>query len=207
MLALARRARRLGFHALEAVVRPTPEWLAEARGRGAGPALELRRNGRVLARAAVPGAAEDTLRIPVPASRRGAAEALYSVHDAATGVGLAALTAPAVWRTRRVQGAVESRPRPEIRGWLLDTARPQRRRRVAIELDGRLCDVIVAAEPRNDIASWLGTDGQHGFLWRVPAAADEGMCVDVFDADTGRPLRGSPVRVEGGRAAARRDGA
>ena len=202
LLALARRGRRLGFEALEAVVRPTPEWLAAARARGAGPALELRRNGRALARAAVPAADEDTLRIPVPASRRGAAEALYSVHDAATGVGLAALTAPAVWRARRVQGAVESRPRPEIRGWLLDTARPGRRRRVAIELDGRLRDVIVAGEPRGDIARWMGTDGRHGFLWRVPAPEAEGARVDVFDADTGRPLRGSPVHVAGGRATA-----
>ena len=202
LLALARRGRQLGFDALEAVVRPTPEWLAAARGRGAGPALELRRNGRALARAAVPAADEDTLRIPVPASRRGAAEALYSVHDAATGAGLAALTAPAVWRARRVRGAVESRPQPEIRGWLLDTARPERRRRVAIELDGRLCDVIVAEAPRSDIARWLGTDGQHGFLWRLPAAAAEEARVDVFDADTGRPLRGSPVRVAGGQVTA-----
>ena len=202
LLTLARHGRRLGFDALEAVVRPTPEWLAEARGRGPGPALELRRNGRLLARAAVPDAAEDTLRIPVPPSRRGAGEALYSVHDAATGGVLAALTAPAVWRARRVQGAVESRPRPEIRGWLLDPDGPQQRRRVAIELDGRLRDVIVAGQPRNDVARWLGTDGQHGFLWRVPAPAAEGARVDVFDADTGRPLRGSPVHIEDGQATA-----
>ena len=202
LLALARRGRRLGFDVLEAVVRPTPEWLDEARGRGAGPALELRRNGRVLARANVPEAPGDTLRLPVPPARRGAAEALYSVHDAATGLGLAALGAPAVWRARRVQGAVESRPRPEIRGWLLDPARPQRRRRVAIELDGRLREVLVAGQPRGDIARWLGTDGRHGFLWRVPATGAEGTRVDVFDADTGRPLRGSPVRVAGGQAVA-----
>ena len=202
LLALARRGRRPGFEALEAVVRPTPEWLAEARERGAGQALELRRNGRVLARAAVPDGAEDTLRIPVPPARRGAAEALYSVHDAATGVALAALAAPAFWRARRVQGAVESRSQPEIRGWLLDPERPGRRRRVAVEIDGRLCDVIVAGDRRNDIARWLGTDGKHGFLWRVPAAAADGTQVEVFDADTGGPLRGSPVRVERGRAAA-----
>ena len=202
LLALARRGRERGFDTLEAVVRPSPAWLAEARERGPGPALELRRNGRVLARAALPDAAEDTLRIPVPPSRRGASEALYSVHDAATGAALATLTAPAVWRARRAQGAVESRPRPEIRGWLLDPKRPQQPRRVAVELDGRLCDVIVAGQPRGDIARWLGTDGRHGFLWRVPAAAADGTRVDVFDADTGRPLRGSPVRVAGGQATA-----
>ncbi len=202
LLALARRGRRGGFDALEAVVRPLPAWLDEARGRGAGPALELRRNGRVLARAAVPAPGGDTVRIPIPAARRGAAEALYSIHDAATGVALAALTAPALWRGRRVQGAVESRPRPEIRGWLLDADRPQQRRRVAVEVDGELRDVVVARRPRNDIARWLGTDGRHGFVWPLPAPAAEGARVDVLDADTGRPLRGSPVRVEGGQATA-----
>ena len=201
LLVLARRGRRSGFDPLEVVVRPAAEWLAEVRERSPGPALELRRNGRVLARAGVPGAADDTLRIPVPPARRGVGEALYSVHDAATGIALAALTAPAAWRARRVQGAVENRPQPEIRGWLLDPDRPGRRR-VAVELDGRLCDVIVAGDRRNDIARWLGTDGRHGFLWRIPAAAADGTWVNVFDADTGRPLRGSPLRVEGGKVAA-----
>ena len=101
-----------------------------------------------------------------------------------------------------MEGAVETRPRPEIRGWLLDAARPEQRRRVAIEMDGRLCDIIAAGEPRGDIARWKGTDGCHGFLWPVPAPAAEHTRVDVFDAATGRPLRGSPVRVAGGQATA-----
>ena len=204
-LVLARRGRRLGFDRLEIVVQPTPEWLDEARGRGPGPALELCRNGRVLARLAAPDAVDDTLRIPVPPSQRGAAEAVYSVHDAATGAVLAALAAPAFWRARGVEGAVESRGRPEIRGWVLDPHRPQQRRRVAFEIDGRLRDVIVAGDPRDDIAGWKGTEGRHGFFWPIPAPAAEGTQVDVFDADTGRPLRGSPVRVQGGKVAA--DGA
>ncbi len=196
-----RRGRQHGFDSLEVVVRPTPEWLAAARKRGAGPALELRGNGRVVARAAVPETG-DTLRIPVAPSQSGAAEAVYSVHDAVTGGVLAALAAPAHADARAVAGAVESRPRPEVRGWLLDTARPQRRRRVAIEMDGQLADVVVAEELRKDIARWKGTDGCHGFLWPIPAAAVEGTRVDVFDADTGLPLRGSPVRIAGGQAAA-----
>ncbi len=203
LLALARRGRRGAFDHLEVVARPTPRWLAEARGRGAGPALELRRNGRVLAQAAAPEAGDDTVRIPVAPSRRGTGEAVYSIHDAATGVVLAALTAPALWHARAVEGAVESRPQPEIRGWLLDAARPQHPRRVAIEVDGRLDDVVAAGEPRDDIARWKGTDGRHGFVWAVPAAAAaDGVRVDVFDADTGRALRGSPVRVEDGQATA-----
>ena len=201
LAALARRGRRHGFDALEVVVRPTPEWLAEARERGAGAALELRRNGRVLARAAVPEAG-DTLRIPIGPSQRGAGEALYSVHDAATGAVLAVLATPTLWDARGVAGAVENRAQPEVRGWLLHAAHPERRRRVAFELDGRLADVVVAGERRDDIARWKGTDGCHGFLWPLPAPAAEGTRVDVFDADTGRPLRGSPVRVAGGQAVA-----
>ena len=83
--------------------------------------------------------------------------------------------------------------------------RPARSTRgaVAIEVDGRLGDVVAAGEPRDDIARWKGTDGRHGFVWAIPAAAAaDGVRVDVFDADTGRPLRGSPVRVEDGRATA-----
>ena len=55
LMALARHGPRRGPGSLEVLVRPTPEWLAEARERGPGPALELRRNGWVLARAALPG--------------------------------------------------------------------------------------------------------------------------------------------------------
>ena len=202
LMALVRRRRRLGFDRLEVVVRLIPEWLAEASERGAGPVLELRRNARVLARVAAPEATGDPLRIPVAPSQRGVAEAIYSVHDTATGVTLAALVAPALWHARGVVGAVESRPPPEIRGWLFDPAHPQRRRRVAIEVDGRLADVIVAGEPRDDIARWKGTDGSHGFRWPIPAPSAEGTRLDVFDADTGQPLSGSPVRVEGRKAAA-----
>ena len=201
LIVLARRGRKRGFDRLEVVVRPTPEWLAEARERGPGVALELRRNGRVLSRAATPDVADDTLRIPVAPSQRGAAEAVYSVHDATTGAVLATLAAPAFWHARGVHGAVENRAQPEIRGWVLDPHRPQQRRRVAIELDGRLRDVIVAGDRRDDIARWKGTDGRHGFRWPVPAPAADGTRVDVFDADTGRPLHGSPVRIQGGRAA------
>ena len=201
LIVLARRGHQGGFDRLEVVVRPTAEWLAEARERGSRPALELRRNGRVLTRATAPSAADDTLRIPVSLSQRGVAAGVYSVHDPTTGAVLATLAAAALWHARGVQGAVENRAQPEIRGWVLDPHRPQQRRRVAIELDGRLRDVIVAGDRRDDIARWKGTDGRHGFRWPVPAPAADGTRVDVFDADTGRPLHGSPVRIHGGRAA------
>ena len=73
---------------------------------------------------------------------------------------------------------------------------------MAIHVDGRLAEVVTADERRNDIARWKGTDGHHGFLWRVPeaVAGGDGVCMEVFDAETGRPLRGSPVRIENDRA-------
>ena len=117
---------------------------------------------------------------------------------------LAALIVPARWRAPRVVGAVESRRLPQVRGWLLDPGDPERKRSVAIQSEGRLREVIVAEERREDIARWRGTGGYHGFLWDIPEdlAAAHGTRIDVFDADTGRPLRGSPIRIEGGRAVA-----
>ena len=120
-------------------------------------------------------------------------DALLSVPDAAVGR-----------RGRRVIGAVESRPWPEVRGWALDPGDPGRSRRVAIHVDGRLCKVVGAEERRADVARWQGTEGRHGFRWRIPegVAVKDGTRIEVFDADTGRRLRGSPLRIEGGRAVA-----
>ena len=66
-------------------------------------------------------------------------------------------------------------------------------------MEGRLRKVIVAESRRDDIARWRGTDGHHGFLWQIPedVAATDGARIDVVDAVTGLPLRGSPVRIEG----------
>ena len=117
---------------------------------------------------------------------------------------LMALIAPAQRRTRRVVGAVESRELLQVRGWLLDSDDPERKRSVAIHLEGRLREVIVAESLRDDIARWKGTDGYHGFLWQIPEdlAATDGARIDVFDAVTGLSLRGSPARIEGGRVIA-----
>ena len=118
---------------------------------------------------------------------------------------LMALVAPGQWRARRVVGAVESRELLQVRGWLLDRGDPERRRSVAIHVQGRQRGVIVAASRRrDDIARGKETDGHHGFLWQIPedVAATDGARIDVFDAVTGVPLRGSPVRIEGGRVVA-----
>ncbi len=70
---------------------------------------------------------------------------------------------------------------------------------MAIEVDGWLADVVVAGEPRDDIGRWKGTDGYHGFACPVPAPAAEETRLNVFNADTGRPLR-----IERGQATADR---
>ena len=199
VMALARRRSRLGIGGLEASILIDPEWFDQAWQRDRQPMVELRRNGRLLARAP----AQDlhtAVRIAAGSRLPAIAGALYSLHDAANGETLAVLAAPAFLRARRVVGAVENRPEPEVRGWLLDQGTPARRRRAAIHVDGRLRAVIRAEEQRRDIARWKKTDGHHGFRWRPTDAADvaDGTRIDVFDVETGRALRGSPVRVEGG---------
>ena len=75
---------------------------------------------------------------------------------------------PASRRARRVVGTVENRPRPEVRGWVLDPGNLARGRMVAIHVNGRLRRVVDADQRRADIARWKGSDGRHGFLWRIP---------------------------------------
>ena len=199
-LALVRRRTRFGAARLEVGALIPPAWFASRRSGQA--AFELRRNGRIVA-AARAGADEAgaLLRFP-PRWRPPALRATcYSLHDAVSGAGLAAVVAPSYRQARRIVGAVERRPGPEVRGWVLDPGRPERVRRVAIHLDGRLRAVVAAGARRDDVARWKGTGGRHGFVWRLPAAAaaEDGTRIDVFDADTGRPLRGSPLRVKDGR--------
>ena len=199
-LALARRRTRFGAVRLEVGALLPPAWLASRRSGQA--AFELRRNGRIVAAArAGPEEAGALLRFRPRWRPPGLRDACYSLHDAASGAGLAAVIAPSFRRARRIAGAVERRPGPEVRGWVLDPGRPERVRRVAIHLDGRLRAVVAAGARRDDVARWKGTGGRHGFVWRLPAAAaaEDGTRIDVFDADTGRPLRGSPLRVKDGR--------
>ena len=110
---------------------------------------------------------------------------------------------PARW-AGRVVGAVENRDLLQVRGWLLDPVEPERKRSVAIHVEGRLREVVAAESRRDDIARWRGTDGYHGFLWEIPedVAATDGARIDVLDAVTRQTLRGSPVRIEGGRVVA-----
>ena len=206
-MALALRRTSFGVGKLEVEVLIPSEWFERiGPGGDSEAAFELRRNGRIVAVAAARAPRDvggGVLRFPARWRGPGLRDTCYSLHDAATGEAVAAVAAPAFRRARRVKGAVESRPRAEVRGWAFDPARPERIRRVAIHVDGRLRVVLAAASCRGDVARWKGTGGRHGFLWRVPdAAATDGARIDVFDADTGRPLRGSPLRIRGGRAEA-----
>ena len=210
VMALARRGRRLGIDQLQIDIRLNPEWIEQAlERRDAAPGVELRRNGRPVARAHVHDVVRHALRLPLTPRMRPFGETLYSIHDAATREALAALLVPARRWSRRLEGAVENRPRPEVRGWVLDPKHPERCRRVAIHVDGWLSDVLQAGELRGDIARWKRTAGFHGFCWRIPRAVaqTDGTRLDVFDADTGQPLAGSPVRVEGGKVMASGAGA
>ena len=206
VMALACRGSRLGVDKLEASILLDPGWVAGARKRhGREAAVDLRRNGRVIARARSGNVSGGVLRMAAGLRIPGTGDLLYSVHDAFSGEALATLLVPAFRRARRIAGAVESRPRREVRGWVLDPDNPGHCRRVAIHVDARLYKVITASERRADIAArWQGGEGRHGFLWRIPegVAAKDGTRIEVFDADTGRRLRRSPVRIEGGRVVA-----
>ena len=205
-MTLALRRTSFGVGKLEVEVLIPSEWFERiGPGGGSEAAFELRRNGRIVAVAAARaprGVGGGVLRFPARWRGPSLCDTCYSLHDAATGEAVAALAAPSFRRSRRVEGAVESRPRAEVRGWAFDPVRPERVRRVAVHVDGRLRAVLAACAFRRDMAGWKGTGGRHGFLWLPPDAATDGTLIDVFDADTGRPLRGSPIRIAGGRAEA-----
>ena len=96
---------------------------------------------------------------------------------------------------------LEKDTRPAVRGRLLDEADRNRSWGAAIHLNGSLQTVVSAADPRGDIARWKGTSGRHGVLW--PGGRDgDGTRIDVFDADTGQPLSGSPALLKGGQVVA-----
>ena len=200
-MALARRAPAVGIAGrLEVSVLIDPDWFDWAWRQYGQAVVELRCNGRMVTQ--TPVAAPDTeVRIAAGSVLSVTGGALYSLHDAGDGGVLATLAVPGFRRARRVVGGVESRGWRSLRGWVLDLSAPERRRRVAIRVDGRLHAVVRAGEPRDDIARWRRTGGAHGFRWWIPStlAVPDGARVDVTDAGTGRELRGSPVRVEGER--------
>ena len=203
VMALAHRGERFGVGKLEVNILLNPEWLDQAKQRCKQVLpLELRRNGRRVAQTLIRDHSHHLVRIPARAHTHSIGDALYSIHDAVTGEVLAALVTPAFRQMRRVVGAVENRKRPEVRGWVLDPSSPERNRRIAIHVDGHLRKVIYADQQRDDIARWKKTVGHHGFLWRFPedVTLKDETRIDVFDADTGRPLEGSPVRIKEGRA-------
>jgi hypothetical protein len=205
VMALAHRRSRIGADELEINILLNREWLDNIkRMQKHMPVLELRRNGRRVARALALDHSHNLLRIPLKTRLHSIADTLYSIHDSVTGEVLAGLTVPATRRSRFVVGAVESRDRPEVRGWVLDQSNPECSRRVAIHVDGHFHEAIIADQQRGDIARWKGTGGRHGFRWRIPESmpVKDGAVFDVFDANTGRPLRGSPLRIEAGRAVA-----
>jgi len=211
VMALARRGPRFagGKLVVDLLLDPRlPDPVAVSQdGRGGGESvLELRRNGRRVAPVFARERSGSRVRIEARRPLAAIGDVVYSFHGTASGETLATMVHPAFSRARRVVGAVENRERPQIRGWILDPACPERRRRIAIHADGRLHDVIRANRLREDIARWKGTDGYHGFLWHIPEAmaAVNGTRFEVFDADTGRPLQGSPLWLEDRRVVATR---
>ena len=205
VMALARQKSRLGIVRLQISILLNPAWVESVRRRlGRTAALELRRNGRVVATVRVCDAIGNVLRIGAGLSVLSIGGALYSIHEAISGEVIATLFSPSWWRARRVVGAVENRPRLEVRGWVFDRNAPGHSRKVAIHVDGCLRQIVNAANGRADIARSKMTGGPHGFFWRIPEglAPEDGTRIDVFDADTGQALYGSPLRIENGHVVA-----
>ena len=206
VMTLARRASQFGVKWRDVIFRFDSDWVKRARDRyDLDPFVELRRNGRTVARVGAQNAIGGILRIPIGFDFLTGESTLYSLHDVVTGEALAALAAPAHRQARCVDGAVENQSQPIVRGWILDPGNPERKRRVAIHLNGGLRMVIVANRQRTDIARWKRTDGHHGFFWSVPdTLRTDDTRIDVLDADTGRPLRGSPLMMQSGQVVASR---
>ena len=203
VMTFAHRRSHFGVDEVEVNVLLNSYWLDRTRQGGRRePILELRCNGRSVAKVRIPEHSHGLVRIPMKPRISAMSESLFSIHDTSSGEVLAAHVTPSFRRARQVVGGIESRERPEVRGWVLDRSKPERSRRVALHLNSVLREVVVADGQRDDIARSKNTSGRHGFLWRVPEGlpVEDGTRIDVFDADTGRSLEGSPIRMEGGRA-------
>ena len=203
VMAFAHRKSHFGMDEVQVNVLLNSDWLDQTRQKGRRePALELRCNGRHVAKVLIPAHSHGVVQFPGKPRISTMGDTLFSIHDTLSGEVLAARVAPAFRKARHVVGGIESRERPEVRGWVLDESEPERSRRVALHLDETLRDVVVADGRRDDIARSKKTGGLHGFLWRVPEglSVKDGTRIDVFDADTGCSLEGSPMRMEGGRA-------
>lgn len=89
----------------------------------------------------------------------------------------------------------------EVSGWAFDAGRPEHRCQVEIRLDGVPATVGIADLLRPDLETTGKGDGFHAFRITIPAEAVslDGHLVEVL-AD-GRPLSGSPKRLELGRMA------
>ena len=204
-IAFSRNKSRIGIENLELHIMFNPKWVEHMRQHPElKSTVDLRRNGRSLGRAFRQDSSHNMvwiaagLRVPI------VSDTLYSVHEVNTGDVLASLITPSYWRARRVVGALESRQQLDLRGWVLDLENPEQSRRVALHVDDHLYQVINADGKREDIARWKRTGGRHGFYWRIPESipVKDGTIIDVFDASTGRPLHGSPVRIQAGQVIA-----
>ena len=199
VMTLAHRRTRFGIENLQVHVLLNPEWLEQVLQRPErGMALELRCNGRAVARTTVHELPRNLLRVsPGPRLLPLFGDMLYSIHDPATGESLTALLTPPFRLARRVRGVVESWSPQEVRGWAVDPDSADRYRRIAIHVNGQLRKVVKADEVRADPPGHEEGSELRGFRW---CCADSrvlktGTRLDLFDADTGLPLHGSPVHV------------
>ena len=200
VMSLAHRNLHFGIEKLQVNVLLNSEWLAELQHRPNRTAIvELRCNGRAVARSTVWERPRYLLRITTKRSIFALGDTLYSIHDVSTGEALAGLVTPSLRRATRIVGAVENWSEQDIRGWARDPEDAERSRRIAIHVNGFLRTVVnTDAEPSAPVHHEEGLSNQE-FLWRVPAnvGLEAGIRIDLFDAETGLSLRGSPIHLGG----------
>lgn len=94
-------------------------------------------------------------------------------------------------------GAFEGCDGMVVYGWAQDTRHPALRIALDILADGHRVERIVADRPRPELAAAGHGDGQCGFFAVLPAALCDGRShrIDVVEAESGRPLPGSPHDV------------
>jgi len=96
-----------------------------------------------------------------------------------------------------LHGQLESLEHATLRGWAFDEQAPERPSLLEIDVDGAHAGTVRCAQPRPELAQFVGSDGRHGFSFPLSAALFDGQPhrVAVRFANTDRQLVGSPLEV------------
>ena len=97
-----------------------------------------------------------------------------------------------------LEGFIDGTAGGAITGWAVDRAAPHQPVNVEIYVDKAMWALLVANEPRPDLASVFGTSGRHGFQWELPLHLADGAphTVSLRHSPFGAEIPGSPLTVD-----------